>query len=80
MWVCMLSFSVVSDSATLWMSSPPGSSVHGIFQGRILECVAIFLLQGGLPTLGWNPGLPPCRRTLCLLSHWQAQADGPGAK
>ena len=25
--------------------SPPGSSVHGIFQARILEWVAIFLLQ-----------------------------------
>ena len=25
--------------------SPPGSSVHGIFKARILEWVAIFLLQ-----------------------------------
>ena len=25
--------------------SPPGSSIHGIFQARILEHVAIFLLQ-----------------------------------
>jgi len=35
--------------------SPPGSSVHGIFQARILECIAIsFLLQGIFPTQGWN--------------------------
>ena len=70
MWVLLLSCSVVSNSTTFWMSGPPGSSVHGIFQARILECVAIFLLQGVFPTLGWNPGLPPCRRILCSLSHW----------
>ena len=32
--------------------SPPGSSVHGIFQARILERVAISLLQGIFPTQG----------------------------
>ena len=32
---------VVSDSATAWTWSPPGSSVHGIFQARILGWVAI---------------------------------------
>ena len=31
---------------------PPGSSVHGILQTRILEKVAIFLLQGNLPDPG----------------------------
>ena len=44
-----VSRSVVSDS--LW---PPGSSVHGIFQARILEWVAIFLLQGIFLTQGMN--------------------------
>ena len=33
--------SVVSDSVTPWTCSPPGSSVHGILQARILEWVAI---------------------------------------
>ena len=33
--------------------SPPGSSVHGILQARILEWVA--LLQGIFPTQGSNP-------------------------
>ena len=37
--------------------SPPGSSVHGILQARILEWVAISF-QGVFPTQGWNPGLP----------------------
>ena len=57
--------------------SPPGSSVHGILQARILGWVAIsfsisgvgfhFLLQGIFPTGGLNPSL------LCLL-HWQADS------
>ena len=45
--------------------SPPGSSVHGIFQARILEWVAMpSLLQGIFPIQVSNP---------CLLSllHWQ---------
>ena len=37
-----------------------GSSVHGIFQARILEWVAICLLQGIFPAQGSNPCL------LCL--------------
>ena len=39
-----------------------GSSVHGIFQARVLDWVAI--LQGTFPTQGSNPGLPHCRQTL----------------
>ena len=55
--------------------SLPGSSIHGIFQARILEWVAIigvgchFLLQGIFPTQGSNPGLLHCRQTLYHLSH-----------
>ena len=40
-----------------------GSSVHGIFQARILERAAIHLLQGIFLTQGSNPNL------VCLL-HW----------
>ena len=47
---------------------PPGSSVHGILQARILEnCHA--LLQVTFPTQGWNPGLPYCRQILYHLCH-----------
>ena len=51
MRLCKLShFSSVS--VTLWTVSPPGSSVHGILQARILEWAAIpfsgiFLTRGG---------------------------------
>ena len=47
-------------------SSPPGSSVHGILQARILEWVAISFI---FPTQESNPGLPHCRQTLWPLSH-----------
>ena len=42
----VLSCAVVSDSATPVDCSPPGSSVHGIFQTGILEWTAIFSSRG----------------------------------
>ena len=49
--------------------SLPGSSVHGIFQARILEWVAHFLLQEIFLTQELNPGLLPCRQMLYCPSH-----------
>ena len=52
--------------------SPPGSSVHGILQARILEWVAVpFSIPspGDLPNHQSNPGLPHCRQILYHLSH-----------
>ena len=55
-----------------------GSSVHGIFQARVLEWGASafsagvgchFLLQEIFPTQGLNPGGPHCRQTYYHLSH-----------
>ena len=48
--------------------SPPGSSLRGILQARILEWVAI-LFSGIFPSWGSNLGLLHCRRTLYHLSH-----------
>ena len=48
--------------------SPPGSSVHGILQARILEC-SCFLLQGIFLTQGWNTGLLHCRQILYHFSY-----------
>ena len=42
--------------------SLPGSSIHGILQARVLEWVAIPLLQGIFLTQGSKPGLPHCKR------------------
>ena len=46
-----------------------GSSVHGIFQARILEWVAISFSRRFFLTQGLNPGLSHCRQTLNHLSH-----------
>ena len=56
MCICVFVHSVVSDCDSLDCSLP-GSSVHGIFQTRILEWVAISLLQDILPIQGLNPHL-----------------------
>ena len=49
--------------------SPPGSSVHGISQARILEWGCHFLLQGVFLTQGLNLGLLHHRQMLYPLSH-----------
>ena len=49
--------------------SPPGSSVHGILQARILGVGYHSLLQGIFPTQGSNLGLLHCKQILYHLSH-----------
>ena len=47
--------SLFSDNMIVYLdclSSPPGSSVHGILQARILEWVAILFSRGVFPTQG----------------------------
>ena len=44
--VCVFSCSVTTDSLQLHGHSSPGSSVHGIFQTRTLEQVAISYSRG----------------------------------
>ena len=55
--------------------SPPGSSVQGILQARILEWVAISFSRGSSKPQRLNRGLPHCRQTLYHLSH---QGSYPG--
>ena len=69
MCVCLHMFSVTQLPTTLcdlMDYSPPGSSVHGIFQARILEGLPLLSL-GDLPNLG----LKPC---LLHLLHWQVDS------
>ena len=49
--------------------SPQGSSVHGIFQAKILEWFAISFFRGSFPTQGLNLGLLHCRQILYQLSY-----------
>ena len=51
-----------------------GSSVHGIFQARILEWIAISFSRRSSRPRGSNPGLPHCGQTLYRLSH-QGEVD-----
>ena len=56
--------------------SPPGSSVHGILQARILEWVAI-PSPGDLPNPGIkprSPSAPALQADSLPLSHWVAAA------
>ena len=46
--------------------SPPGSSVYGISQARIVEWVAISFSRGSSPSQGLNPCLLHCRQSLAL--------------
>ena len=50
--------------------SPPGSSVSGILQARILERVAVLFCMGIFPTQGKNSNLLHCRQILYVLSHF----------
>ena len=58
--------------------SLPGSSVHGIFQARILERVAISFSRGIFPTQGSKPGLLHCRQTPYWLSQEGSMMQGSG--
>ena len=49
--------------------SPPGSSVHGILQAKIVEWVAIPFSRGSSQTQELNSGLLHCRWILYCLIH-----------
>ena len=63
--------------------SPPGSSVHGILQARILEWVAISFSRGSSPTQGANLHLLYWQVDSLSLSHqgshmmWLLEATQP---
>ena len=57
-------------------SSPPGPSVHGIFQARILEWVAVPFSKRS-SQWGSNPGLPHYRQ---ILYHLSLQGSPPEKK
>ena len=65
----VFSCSVMSDSATPWTVTLPGSSVHGDSPGENTGVDCHALLQGIFPTQGSNPSLPHCRQILDRLSH-----------
>ena len=66
--------SEVKSLSGVWLCDPtdcslPGSSIHGLFQARVPEWVAISFSRGIFLTEGSNPGLQHCRQTLYHLSY-----------
>ena len=64
----------VKSLSRVWLYVTPwtnllGSSIHGIFQARILESVAISFSRGSSWPRDWTQGLLYCRQTLYHLSH-----------
>ena len=66
--LCMLVTQLYPTLCDPMGCGPPGSSVHGIFQARILEWLAI-PLQGIFLIQGSNLGFLHCRWILYCLSH-----------
>ena len=56
--------------------SLPGSSVHGIFQARTLDWVAISFSRGSSQIQGSNPGFLHCRQMLYHVSHQGRHSRG----
>ena len=56
--------------------SPPGSSIHGIFQARVLEWVAISFSKGSSLHRDRTQTLPHCWQTLYHLSHQGSPSAG----
>ena len=63
---CAQSLSHVQLCATPWTVACQTPLSLGILQARVGYHA---LLQGILPTQGWNPGLPHCRLILYQMSH-----------
>ena len=61
-------FSRVRFFPTPWTVVYPSSSVHGIFQARVLEWVAISFSRGSFRPRD-RTQICICRQILCLLSH-----------
>ena len=58
--------------------SPPGSSVLGFLQVRVLEGGCHFLLQVSFPAQRSNPGLLHCRRIFTIRAAGAQQGFGKG--
>ena len=78
--LCVLSHSVVSDSVTVWTAARQAPLSMGILQTRVLDWVAIALLQGIFPTRGIesrSPTLPV--DSLPTEPPWKPKNTGVGS-
>ena len=68
----LFSLSVLSDSCDPMDCSPPGSSVRGILQARILEWVAIPSCRGSSWPMDWTHVSCTGRKMLYPWANWEA--------
>ena len=68
-WVCAKSFHSCLTLYDPVDCSPPGSSIHGILQAKLLEWIAIPFTRGIFLTQGSNPSLSHFRQIVSSLSH-----------
>ena len=76
--LCCAVLSCIWLFVTPWMQSPPGSSVHGILQARILEWVAISSSRGSSQPRDWTQvSCVSCIGRGILYHHatWEAQMN-----
>ena len=66
LWLCLVTQSCSTLCNTM-DCSPPGSSVHGVLQARLLEWVAISLSRGSSRPRDWTHVSCSGR---CILYHW----------
>ena len=78
---------VLSHFSCIWLCipmdcSPPGSSVHGILQARILECVAMPSSRGSSQHRDWIcvSYVSGTGRQVLYHSTWEARASCPTPK
>ena len=73
---CMHTCSVICDSFQTMDCSPPGSPVHGIFQARILELIAISFSRGSSQPRDQTVSLSPALagRFFNHCTSWEAIA------
>ena len=72
-YMCVCVYESVSQSCPTLCDhidcSPPGSSLHGILQAKILEWVAIFFSRKSSQPRESNLSLPHCRQILYHLNY-----------
>ena len=67
--ICVLSGSVMSDSAIPWAVACQAPLSMRLLEARVLEWIAMPSSRGIFPLEGWNPGLLHCKQILYWLSH-----------
>ena len=73
--VCVCACSVMSDSCDLIDCGLPGSSVHGIIQARMLECIAISFSRGSSWPRDWTHVSYVSCTGRQVLYHWRHQGS-----